>query len=267
MMTKSTHMFLQNHNARVKYWDTGNMVSKQSCQNTLISGWWNILRWDVLYKDNKHMAAINSIKECLESTWNCTSILNYYTQPLLRNAQRAWCSLQHRFQQNIWFSVFSTALFFIPDINWIYLFFFLTPAEKWPGNHFLLQTTRQRELVTSHGLVTVSLSWRTTGRYCLTEAERLQIEKKWMKCSAAIYHVPWTSNYKQLLVQSVASISYYIPKNAIHYVCVASWFLSVSKVDTVRASHWTVWTTTKVLVTKVWLRASAYYSFQYINKK
>lgn len=62
MVTKNTHMFVQSHNAPVKYWDTANMVSKQGCQNTIISGWWNILRWDVLYNDNKHTAAINSVK-------------------------------------------------------------------------------------------------------------------------------------------------------------------------------------------------------------
>lgn len=69
-MSKNTHMFVQNHNAPVKRWDTGNMVSKQTCQNTIISGLWNILRWDVLYNYNKHMAAINSMKECMESTRN-----------------------------------------------------------------------------------------------------------------------------------------------------------------------------------------------------
>ena len=74
MMSKNTHMFVQNHNAPVKHWDTGNMVSKQTCQNTVISGFWNTLRWDVLYNYNRHTAAINSMKECMESTWNSLSI-------------------------------------------------------------------------------------------------------------------------------------------------------------------------------------------------
>lgn len=95
-MTKNTHMFVQNHNAPVKHWDTGNTVSKQSCQNTIISGWWTFLRWDALYNDDKHTAAINSMKQCRESTKS--SILNllntspalkplcdFYTHNLLQN--------------------------------------------------------------------------------------------------------------------------------------------------------------------------------------
>lgn len=39
MMTKNTHMSVQNHSAPVKYREAGYMVSKQSCQNTIISGW------------------------------------------------------------------------------------------------------------------------------------------------------------------------------------------------------------------------------------
>lgn len=42
LMSKNTLMFSQNCNAPVKHWDISNVVSKQTCQNTIISGLWNI---------------------------------------------------------------------------------------------------------------------------------------------------------------------------------------------------------------------------------
>ena len=105
MITKSTHMFVQNHKAPVGYWGTGKVVWKQSCQNTIIIAWWNTLRWNVLYNENKHAAVMNNKKECLESAWNSLSILNHWVHvPLSEGAQWSLRSQRRNLRQSIWTS-------------------------------------------------------------------------------------------------------------------------------------------------------------------
>lgn len=55
-------MFVQNHNLPVNDSEAGNMISQQSYQNAIISSWGNILKLDVLHNNDKHKAAINSLK-------------------------------------------------------------------------------------------------------------------------------------------------------------------------------------------------------------
>lgn len=57
-----THMFVQNHNLPVTDSEAGNVISQQSYQNAIISSWGNILKLDALHNNDKHTAAINSLK-------------------------------------------------------------------------------------------------------------------------------------------------------------------------------------------------------------
>lgn len=89
-------MFAQHHNAPVGYWDIGKVAPKQSCQNSIITGWWNTLRWEERHNGNIHGVTINKGKECKESTWNLVSILDIRAHPFTLKL--------HNLQTNIWTS-------------------------------------------------------------------------------------------------------------------------------------------------------------------